>query len=421
MLYENIMKKLGNFLRSMRFGIILLSIIAVLSVVGSLLPQGREISFYAQNYSEYHGLILLLQLNDIFSSWYFVLLMALLALNLSLCSLVHTFSMLGSESQIIKNAAMLKTSETATAKELRELEDHLLSRRCKKTVLDGARVYSKNRIGRYGSFITHLAILLTLIFGAAGLYLPEVTDKSCLPGESVTMPDGTEIAVSSFTIENESGQLDFESHISVTLGETGQHKEGSIKVNHPMNHGPYKIYQQNYGTAGAIIVTNLANNGSDTFVMAEASFLSLDGENGLWFRALYPDYYVNPDGSVTPVNTPSGRYERPLYHVQLTENGENSLQLALPGDVIELGGLRFEFDKPVEYPGLRIKYTPPMVNKLLFAAFALMIIGLYITFFMQPVLVRVDDEGYSVGGAKPEAMRMELQDLLDDMRNEEKT
>ena len=99
------MKKLGKFLRSMRFGIILLCLIAALSVAGSLLPQGREMGFYAQNYPDYHGLILLLQLDDIFSSWYFVLLMSLLALNLTLCSLVRIFSMVKGESRMLSSAA----------------------------------------------------------------------------------------------------------------------------------------------------------------------------------------------------------------------------------------------------------------------------------------------------------------------------
>lgn len=401
----------------MRFGIILLCLVALLSVAGSLLPQGRDMAFYVQNYPGWHGIILLLQLNNIFYSWYFVLLLVLLGLNLSLCSLVRVFSMVKGEGELIERAAQLENTVAADPARLRRIEEHLLYRRCKKTVLDGVCIYSKNRIGRYGSFITHLAILLTLVFGAAALYLPEVTDKNCIPGESIRLPDGTEISVHSFAIENDSGQLDFESEISVCLGEDGSEKTGRIKVNYPMSHGPYKIYQQNYGTAGAITVTNLENMGSDLFVMTEASFLSLDGENGLWFRALYPDYYLNPDGSLTPVNTPSGRYEKPLYHLQLTENGEHSLQLALPGHTIELGGLRFELEAPVEYPGLRIKYTPPMVNTLLFSTFVLMILGLYITFFMQPVLLRVDDKGYAIGGAKPEAMRMELQDLLDDMED----
>ena len=37
-----------------------------------------------------------------------------------------------------------------------------------------------------------------------------------------------------------------------------------------------------------------------------------------------------------------------------------------------------------------------------------MIAGLYITFFYEPVLVKVDAAGYAVGGAKPERMRLEL-------------
>ena len=47
-----------------------------------------------------------------------------------------------------------------------------------------------------------------------------------------------------------------------------------------------------------------------------------------------------------------------------------------------------------------------------------MIAGLYVTFFLQPVLVKTDAEGYTVCGPKPESMRMELRLLL---RSDEKT
>lgn len=85
--------------------------------------------------------------------------------------------------------------------------------------MDGTIVYSKNPLGWYGSFLTHLAILLTLLFGAAALYLPEVTDQSCMPGEALTMADGTRIAVDSFHIENEQGNLDYASVIQITLAD----------------------------------------------------------------------------------------------------------------------------------------------------------------------------------------------------------
>ncbi|MBO5496606.1 MAG: cytochrome c biogenesis protein ResB, partial [Oscillospiraceae bacterium] len=83
------MKKVFNYLRSMRFGILLLSLIALCSVVGTVIPQGREIAYYAQTYRSFHGVILMLRLHHIFESWYFVLLLALLCLNLSLCSILR--------------------------------------------------------------------------------------------------------------------------------------------------------------------------------------------------------------------------------------------------------------------------------------------------------------------------------------------
>ena len=44
------MKKVLNFLRSMRFGLLLLGLIGLCSVAGTVIPQGREIAWYAQTY-----------------------------------------------------------------------------------------------------------------------------------------------------------------------------------------------------------------------------------------------------------------------------------------------------------------------------------------------------------------------------------
>lgn len=410
------MKKVLNILRSMRFGIVLLVLIGVCSLIGSFIPQGREMAWYVENYPKAHVALFVLRLDRIFTNWYFVLMMLLLGVNLTLCTLVRIKSIVRAGKTLLPNAARLRNTMTLNAHELDTLENFLMGRGCKKHQMGAVRVYSKNLLGRYGSFITHLSILLTLIFGAAGLYLPQVVDRNCLPGESLTMPDGTEIAVHSFYIENESGQLDFTSGISVTLGTTGQRRDGSISVNSPLSLGPYKIYQQTFGTAGKITVTNLETKGSDSFVLPETAFLSLDGTNGLWFLTLFPDYYIGPDGKINPVTETYGRYQNPLYSIQLTQDGVTEPDVAIPGESLELAGLEFRFDEPVEYPGLRIKYTPPAVNILLFASFALMIIGLYILFFMQPILVKVDDTGCAFSGPKPEGMRMEVLGLLENVK-----
>ena len=226
------------------------------------------------------------------------------------------------------------------------------------------------------------------------------------------MDDGTQISVYDFHIEDEGGRLDFTSRIQVSLPDGRQSGEREIKVNHPLSFGEYKVYQQTYGTAGSITVTNPENGGQDELTLSEVVFLSLDGKDGLWYQAVYPDYIVDPSGNVTIVSSSSGHYSNPVYEVIVASGGDFRSILAFPGDEVEVGGLVYRFNEPVEYPGLRIKHTPRIVNALLMSAFVMMIFGLYITFFCDPVLVKTDAEGYTVGGSKPERMRLELSELF---------
>ena len=71
------------------------------------------------------------------------------------------------------------------------------------------------------------------------------------------MEDGTQIEVQSFHIENELGELDFESVLRVALPDGRVSDWRPVSVNHPLSFGPYKIYQQTYGTAGSVTVRNL--------------------------------------------------------------------------------------------------------------------------------------------------------------------
>ena len=413
------MKKVLSFLRSMRFGILLLALVAVCSVVGSVIPQEHEAMWYVQNYEGAYAPILKLGLDHIFSSWYFIAILVMLCLNLILCSIVRIKTVVASSKTERERAAKLPDTVRLTPEGVDKLRDHLVAMRCRGEKIGESEIFTKNSFGRYGSFLTHLSILLTVIVGAAALYLPQVTDQTCLPGESVMMPDGTEIHVYDFSIEDASGRLDFTSEIRITLPD-GRHSETKqIRVNYPMSFGPYKVYQQTYGTAGSITVTNLNNGGSDTFTMTELSFLSMDNVSGVWFVALYPDYILNPDGNIMPVDTGDRSYPHPVYYVQTVEGETKAMRLMQPGDVIEIAPLRFTFNDPVSYPGLRIKHTPQLVNALLIACFALMIAGLTVTFFLPPVLVKVDDEGYAVGGPKPEGTRIELQALLQDDSKED--
>ena len=402
------MKKVLSFLRSMRFGILLLALVAVCSVVGSVIPQEHEAMWYVQNYEGAYAPILKLGLDHIFSSWYFIAILVMLCLNLILCSIVRIKSVVAASKSERERAAKLPDTVRLTPEGVDKLRDHLVAMRCRGEKIGESEIFTKNSFGRYGSFLTHLSILLVVIFGALALYLPRVTDRSCMPGESLTMEDGTEIYVDAFAIEDESGTLDYNSWIRLTLPDGRESGLKQIKVNYPLSFGNYKIYQQTYGTAGSVTVKNPANGGEDDFTLTDTVFLSLDGVSGVWYQALYPDYLQDPSGNVTLISSVSGHYANPVYEVIVAEGGQYRSLLVFPGDEIETGGLVFRFNDPVEYPGLRIKRTPGAVNALLIAVFALMTAALYITFFCDVVLVKLDAEGYAVGGPKPERMRVEL-------------
>ena len=413
-------KRLMKFLRSMTFGMILLGLILLCSFPGSVIAQGNTPDWYVQTYPDWHGVILKLGLDDVFGSWYFITLLALLCLNLTLCSLIRIRNVVKASKKAAASAAERKTKVFLTAEGTSQLRQLLEERHYKKEVFGETTVYSKNSIGWYGSFVTHLAILLTVMFGAAALYLPKVTDQTCFPGESLPMEDGTSIAVESFQIENGEGKLDYASVIEIRLPDGRTSGQQRISVNYPLSFGGYKVYQQTYGTAGAVTVRNTETGGEDRFLLNEMCFLSLDSINGIWFESLYPGYIRDESGNFTLITQTSGSYEDPVYQVLLASEGVYTPVMVFPGETLSVGGVEFTFEDPVEYPGLRIKRTPEAVNVMLFSAFGLMILGLWFCFFQTPAIVAVREEGYTVAGPKPQGLILELTALLEsEIRNEE--
>ena len=92
------MEKVWKYLKSMKFGLILLGLICAVSVIGSLIPQNAEPMTYVRAYPNHYGLIFSLQLDHVFTSWYFIVLTVMLCLNLTLCSLTR-FRRLGEDQE----------------------------------------------------------------------------------------------------------------------------------------------------------------------------------------------------------------------------------------------------------------------------------------------------------------------------------
>ena len=397
------MKKVLRVLRSMRFANILLALVALCCGVSSLLPQGRELAFYAENYPRIYALIYRAQLYDMFRSWYFVLLMALLCLSMLVCTAGMLRRALRAGRGEIEKAATLPNAEPLDAAGLEKLRLYMASIRCKEERIGDGYIFHKNGFGRWGTFLIHLSILLTVLFGAMALYLPKVTDQSCYPGETITLEDGAQIAVDSFSMYDAAGRLDYASVIRITLPDGRSAGPQEIRVNYPMTFGPYKVFQWSYGAEGAVSARNLVSGGTDLFTSLDrGSVLSIDEDDRIEFLGVY---------EATPQTEGDEGYI--FYQVRTVRGGvyENAAEYR-PGETLTLGDVEFTFLDPY-YPGLRIKTMPVRAaNSLLEAAFVLMLVGLFLCFYLQPVLVKADEKGYTVAGPRSEKMRLELKGRL---------
>lgn len=80
--------KLWKRFSSIKSAIWLLSVIAVLSLIGTLIPQNEEPAFYIDRYGRSgYGALLTTGLTDVYSSWWFILFLILFSLNLTACLL----------------------------------------------------------------------------------------------------------------------------------------------------------------------------------------------------------------------------------------------------------------------------------------------------------------------------------------------
>ena len=406
------MKKIFSFFRSMRFGMMLLALILLLSLAGSLIPQGKEPMDYVRAYgASAASVITKAGLDDVFHSWGFAALEILLCGNLVLCSVIRFPAARKSVSQLKKRASEAAPDHVLDPGQARHIREILIRRRYHQE----GNLFIRSRAGAYGSFLVHLSILLILVFGTLTLTSPRIQDRTVFPGEEITLEDGSRVECLSFHIEDETGRLDYASRLKATSGDGKRTKEQEIRVNEPMSFGSAKIFQQTYGTAGRVQIRNAENGEEEIIFLTEPSFLSIDSQNGIYFQALYPGFVQEEDGSYTLITSTSRGYTDPVYSVRSISDGEAASVLAFPGETLQNGQISFTFLDPIEYPGLRIKTASPVLYGFLYFSFGLIIVGLYLCFFAAPVCVRLEEDGYVICSARPqEGLELALQMALED-------
>ena len=393
----------------MTFGVILLVLIVACSLVGSVVLQGMETAYYQEQYGNGAGAILALGFDHIFSTPYFIILLVLLGLNLILCSLSRFKATMKAAKSGVERAGRIESGAELSGKKTDKLEKFLKDRHFKQTKLDGVTVYSKNRLGHYGSFVTHLSILLVMIFAGAALYAAVTEDYMVPAGESVTLEDGTKIQINEFHLADETGRLDYISDITVTARD-GWKKTDTISVNYPLSFGGHKYYQQSYSVQGSMTIRNPENGAVDDITLDETCFLGVTDDVGIMYVGCYPAYETDAEGKVSLLE--EGTYEKPIYQIAVQDGEDVRNGVITPGETLECGGIYFTFNEPVKSAGIRVKTISGVLMAFLYLSFGVMIAGLWLCFFHAPVYVTVHPGKYAVSGPKSNVGLQTQIDLL---------
>ncbi len=278
---KSLPNRVYDFLCSIKLSIFLLIALAATSIFGTVIQQEKPFSVYAQEYGEgVARVIQALNLGDMYHSWWFLTLLALLLVNITFCSikrLPHALRLMRDREPVFDGRPVAiheRWEHTVRRKSPEEVASslaELLRRRVAEPVraeVDG-KIYlfaTKGGWSRMGVYVTHFSLFLfalgAIIGGLWGfkgfVQIPEgssVSEVALRSGGS--RPLGFEVRCDDFQLEfynDPSGRpsgrpKDYVSELTVLEG--GQEvRKKRIEVNDPLIHRGIYFYQSSYGQAG---------------------------------------------------------------------------------------------------------------------------------------------------------------------------
>lgn len=375
----------ANYLQkftSMRTGIVLLLLVAGAAVIGTFLPQGREVTQTSPLvWFLYHAV----GLGDVYHAWWFQGLLGLLCSNIIACvwqrfPVLWRRTWLGEPWPKIDShvpQARLGTQAHAIAAVEAVLNEQGCSWQRRQQEEQVAWLAYRHRWAPWGTFLAHISVLLIVLGGLYGNLGGFQKELSLIVGESKLLDHawgeatGLELELADFRTEYyANGQ------VSDWISELVVRREGqelarqAIKVNHPLEVAGIHFYQAFYGQ---MIETRLASG--ETRLLEEKQIWVLDQERQTAVQAMryIPDF--DPDH---PMTSRSQERRNPYVLYVLYEGGRQSAWGAAPiGQAVAFaGGETVSFTTVYPFSGLQIKYDPGL--PLVWSGFFCMSLGFFL-------------------------------------------
>ena len=390
-------KKALHFLFSMKFALMILCLFVLVCIAGSVIPQGEIGAVYENAYPGWSGLILQTGLDDVFHSWWFILLTLLLCGNLLGCNLLHISPILR---KMKAKTRPLPAGEEGMA--FSGDPDGLLKELgfSKWESMEHGRYAIRNRVGFWGAWLTHLGILIIIVGFALGQMFTVNYTVYGVPGEEKPIADtGLTLTIDDFSIALRPDDTVEQYTATLTLTDiaTGEAWSGQASVNHPWDAGGLRFYQNSTGWAADMAVyKGDALLQTETLCAGEYRTVKDRPELLVMLRAFYPDYVQDEAGMPATV---SGDLKNPGYLYMLYYNGELlGMNVLRPDEKITVSDYTILFSNPRSYTLIQIKHDP--FTWLAGVGGVVLLAALVVAFYLRTEevwLVR-EENGWSVYG-----------------------
>ncbi|MEB3325563.1 MAG: cytochrome c biogenesis protein ResB [Cyanobacteriota bacterium] len=390
--------RLVAWIADLRLAIVLLLLIALASGIGTAIPQKETVAFYHQRYDGSPWLgwlkadgLLRLQLDHVYSSGWFLALLALLGLALILCSWRRQWPALQASLRWIdyttpRQLSKLHLAETIPSTQpdaLGVLEQKLRRQGWSVRAQEGRLAARKGLVGRVGPLLVHAGMVVLMVGAAWGALAGQRLEQFLAPGRELELLDRqghtqVTLALDDFSITRDpAGRPEqFTSRLRLlppsastasppaeppAAGEpTSPPRQVEISVNHPLRYKGMTLYQADWTLAAIQIQLGR----SPVLELPLQPFPQL-GEQ-VW-GLLLP---TRPDGS-QPVLLTLSSEEGP---VEVFDADGTSLALLRPGgQAMDVRGLPIRVAGVLPASGILLKKDPGV--PLVYSGFAIALLG----------------------------------------------
>ncbi|MCF6137622.1 cytochrome c biogenesis protein ResB [Pseudalkalibacillus berkeleyi] len=400
----NVIDKIWNFFSSVKVGVWLIVITLIASAVGTIFPQKMYIPTQAQTnpaayYEEEYGILgeiyYVLGFHNLYSSWWFVLLLGLIGVSITVASIdrgIPLYRTLKNQ-RVTKHDNFLKKQRLFTTTKrpedvdqfIEEVIFRLKEKRYRVRREKGNILAEKGRFSRWGPYVNHVGLIIFLIGSmlrvVPGLYLD--TDMWVREGETKAIK-GTDqqyyLKHEKFTYEeydpNEERFSDAINRVGGSVVKNYQSdvvlykaeeklpgakpeltkvKEYPIQVNKPLQFDGYSVYQVDYRNEMSEMSFEFQNKETEKSIGKFSVDLNdpkneydLGNGNKVVLNNYYPDFYfdseTNKPSTKTNVpnnpafifkmitpETPEGEIAFIGIRQNLEPSGENQYKIAFDG------------------------------------------------------------------------------------------